>query len=290
MSNRHPIVAVTGSSGAGTTHTKSAFERAFLQEGIRAASVDGDSFHRFNRDEMERLSEAAAKTGANLTHFGPEGNFFEELEALFREYGDNGTGRRRRYVHTDEEARQYGAPTGTFTPWEPLPTPTDLLFYEGLHGGVETATVNVARYVDLLIGVVPIINLEWMQKIHRDHAVRGYSPEAATQMILRRMDDYVNYITPQFSRTHINVQRVPLVDTSNPFGAPELPRESEIAIVIHIRDRKKMQVDFRHLLELLDGSFMSRPDTIVVPGGKYAFAMEIIVLPVIQRLLMAQGA
>ena len=102
---------------------------------------------------------------------------------------------------------------GTFTPWTQLPAETDLLFYEGLHGGVVTERVNVARYVDLMIGVVPIINLEWIQKVHRDTAERGYSPEAVTDTILRRMYDYTHYIVPQFSRTDINFQRVPTVDT-----------------------------------------------------------------------------
>ncbi|MGE0383932.1 MAG: phosphoribulokinase [Gammaproteobacteria bacterium] len=290
MSRDHPIIAVTGSSGAGTTHAKSAFERIFHQEGIAAALVEGDSFHRFDRQEMDRLREAAAKTGAKVTHFGPEGNLFEDLEALFEEYGARGTGKRRRYVHTEEEARETGASVGTFTPWEPLAAGTDLLFYEGLHGGLVTERINVPRHVDLLIGVVPIINLEWMQKIHRDQAVRGYSTETATQMILRRMDDYVHYITPQFSRTHVNFQRIPLVDTSNPFAARELPSDGETAVVIHVQDRRKLQADFRTLLDLLDGSFMARPDTLVVPGAKYVFAMELIVLPVIQRLMAARAA
>ena len=91
---------------------------------------------------------------------------------------------------------------------------TDLLFYEGLHGAVVTPEVNVARHVDLLIGVVPIINLEWIQKLHRDKKARGYSHEAVVDTILRRIPDYVNYICPQFSETHVNFQRVPTVDTS----------------------------------------------------------------------------
>jgi len=290
MSNKHPIIAITGSSGAGTTHARVAFEHIFRQEGIDAAWIDGDGFHRFTREEMERLAGTAAKTGANVTHFGPEGNLLEELETLFREYAQHGTGRRRRYVHTDEEARQLGLPAGTFTPWEPIPEGTDLLFYEGLHGCLVNDTVNIAEHVDLGIGVVPIINLEWIQKIHRDRAVRGHSPADATRSILSRMEDYVHCITSQFSHTHVNFQRIPLIDTSNPFAAPEVPTDSESAVVIHIQDRRRLQVDFRYLLEMLDGSFMSRPDTIVVPGGKYTFAMEIILLPAIQRMMAARAA
>jgi phosphoribulokinase len=285
MSKAHPIIAVTGSSGAGTTSVKVASEHIFRREGILAAVVGGDSFHRYDRSEMEKRRQA----GDRVTHFGPEGNLFEELESLFREYSEHGTGRRRHYVHTSEEGLQFGKPPGTFTEWEPLPKNTDLLFYEGLHGGLITDKVNLAQYVDLLIGMVPIINLEWMQKIHRDKAVRGYSAQAATQLILHRMHDYVHYIVPQFALTDINFQRVPMVDTSNPFTAIEVPSDDETLVVIHIANRRKFQPDYRYLLEMLSGSFMSRPDTIVVPAGKKSFAWEIIIGPVIERLLRESG-
>jgi phosphoribulokinase len=289
MSRAHPIVAVTGSSGAGTSSVKGAFEHIFRREGLNAAIVEGDSFHRYDRLQMEQAMHAAEAAGERLTHFGPEGNLFTELEALFREYSERASGRRRFYIHNEDSAARYEQPPGTMTPWEQLPPDTDLLFYEGLHGGLVTREVNVAQYVDLLIGEVPIINLEWVQKIYRDRKVRGYTAEAATDMILRRMHDYVHYITPQFSYTDINFQRIPLVDTSNPFAAMEIPTNDESYVVIHIRNRKKVQVDFRYLLEMLEGSFMSRPDTIVIPAGKKFFAIEIIVNPVIERLIAAKA-
>jgi phosphoribulokinase len=289
MSKLHPIIAVTGSSGAGTSYVRRAFEHIFRREGLKPAIIEGDSFHRYGRTEMEDAIAQAKRRGGTLSHFGPEGNLFAELEALFREYAASGSGRHRHYVHTGDEARAHGATPGTFTDWQPLPPDTDVLFYEGLHGGLVTEEIDVARFVDLLIGVVPIINLEWIQKIHRDKAVRGYSAEAATQMIIDRMPDYIHYITPQFSRTDVNFQRIPTVDTSNPFAAQDIPGEAESAVVIHVRDRRKMQVDFRSLLEMLDGSFMSRPDTLVVPAGKQVFAMEIIVNPVIERMLAARA-
>lgn len=288
MSRAHPIVAVTGSSGAGTSSVKGAFEHIFRREGLNAAIVEGDSFHRYDRLQMDQAMRAAESAGERLTHFGPEGNLFNELEALFREYSEHGSGRRRFYIHNEDAAARYDQPPGTMTPWEQLPPDTDLLFYEGLHGGLVTKDVNIAQYVDLLIGEVPIINLEWVQKIHRDRKVRGYTAEAATHMILRRMHDYVHYITPQFSYTDINFQRIPLVDTSNPFAAMEIPTNDESYVVIHIRNRKKLRVDFRYLLEMLEGSFMSRPDTIVIPAGKKFFAIEIIVNPVIERMIEAR--
>ena len=285
MSSKHPIIAVTGSSGAGTSIAKDAFEYMFQKHGIKAAMIEGDCFHRYERAEMERQSAEAEAKGRRLTHFGPEGNLFLKLESLFEEYGEKGTGRRRFYIHDEKEASQHGYPPGALTPWEPLDEDTDLLFYEGLHGGVVTGAVNIARHVDLLIGVTPIINLEWMQKIHRDRALRGYTFEDATQLILARMYDYVHYITPQFSRTDINFQRVPTVDTANPFASDYVPTNEESFSVIHIRNLEKIAVDFRYLLEMLDGSQMSSPDTIMVPAGKKVFAMQLILLPVLQKLM-----
>jgi len=285
MSELHPIVAVTGSSGAGTTSVKTAFEHIFQREGIAPAVIEGDSFHRYDRKQMEWETEKAALRGKTLTHFGPEGNLLGELETLFRAYAENGSGRRRYYVHTAKEARRLEGKAGTFTEWAALPRDTDLLFYEGLHGGFVGEETDIARFVDLLIGVAPIINLEWIQKIHRDRSVRGYSTEAATQMILQRMPDYVHYICPQFSRTDVNFQRVPTIDTSNPFTLSEIPSNDESTVVIHIQNRRKIAPDFRYLLEMLQGSFMSRPDTIVVPAGKMVFAMELLLNPVIERMM-----
>ena len=283
MSAKHPIIGVTGSSGAGTTSVMRTFEQIFRREGVNAAFVEGDSFHRYDRAEMKRkLAEALERGDHRFSHFGAEANLFGELEALFQSYGETGRGRRRKYLHDEPEAAPYGQQPGTFTPWEDLDE-SDLLFYEGLHGGIVTEQVDVARHVDLLIGVVPVINLEWIQKLHRDKASRGYSTEAVTDTILRRMQDYVHYICPQFSRTHINFQRVPVVDTSNPFIARFIPTPDESFLVIRFGNPRG--IDFPYLLSMLQGAFMSRSNTIVCPGGKMDLAMQLIFTPMIWRLL-----
>ncbi len=284
MSARHPIIAITGSSGAGTTSVMRTFEQIFRREGVKAAFVEGDSFHRYDRAEMKRrLAEELEHGNQRFSHFGPEANLFEELAALFREYGETGGGRARRYLHNEEEAAPFGQPQGTFTPWEDLPAGTDLLFYEGLHGAVTTDGVDAAQHVDLLIGVVPVINLEWIQKLHRDRATRGYTTEAVTDTILRRMPDFVHYIVPQFSRTHVNFQRVPVVDTSNPFIARHIPSQDESMLVIRFRDPRG--IDFPYLLSMLNGSFMSRANTIVCPGGRMDLAMQLIFTPMVWRIV-----
>ena len=284
MSAKHPIIAVTGSSGAGTTSVTRTFNWIFRRERINAALIEGDSFHRFNRREMkEKLAEAAASGDQHFSHFGPANNLFEELETLFREYGANGRGKVRRYLHSDKEAEPYKQEPGTFTPWEEIARDTDLLFYEGLHGGVVTPEADVARHADLIIGVVPIINLEWIQKLHRDKEARGYSHEAVVDTILRRMPDYVNYICPQFSRTHINFQRVPTVDTSNPFTARYIPSADESFVVI--RFANPTGINFQYLLSMIHDSFMSRPNIIVCPGGKMELAMQLILTPMILKLM-----
>jgi phosphoribulokinase len=242
MSAKHPVVAITGSSGAGTTSVMRTFEQIFRREQVQAAFVEGDSFHRYDRMGMkEQMSRAFAEGDHTFSHFGPDANLFEELEALFREYGETGGGRVRKYLHDDQEAAPFGQDPGTFTPWADLPSDTDLLFYEGLHGAV------------------------------------------VTEKVLRRMHDYVNYMCPQFSRTHVNFQRVPVVDTSNPFIARTIPAPDESMLVIRFKDAHG--IDFPYLLSMLHDSFMSRPNTIVCPGGKMDLAMQLIFTPMLWRLL-----
>ncbi|MFI6362390.1 phosphoribulokinase [Nocardia sp. NPDC050630] len=284
MSVKHPVVAITGSSGAGTTSVTRTFQEIFRREGINAVVVEGDSFHRYDRNEMKlAMAEAEQSHNRTFSHFGEEANLLKELETLFRDYGETGVGSVRKYLHDDLEAKPYGQPAGTFTPWEDLTPGSDLLFYEGLHGAAVTDSVNVAQYADLLVGVVPIVNLEWIQKVIRDKTERGYSSEAVIDTILRRMPDYVKYICPQFSHTYVNFQRVPTVDTSNPFIARTIPTADESFVVIRFADPKV--IDFPYLLSMLHDSFMSRPNCIVVPGGKMELAMQLIFTPLILRLM-----
>ena len=284
MSAKHPIIAITGSSGAGTSTVMRSFINIFRREGVKAALVEGDSYHAYDRAAMrQKMAEEEAKGNRHFSHFGPEANLFGELENLFKTYSETGRGRIRHYIHNEEEARQYGAPPGTFTEWEEIPEGTDLLFYEGLHGAVVTPEHNIAQYPDLLVGVVPVINLEWIQKLWRDRKERGYSTEAITDTILRRMPDYVNYIVPQFSRTHVNFQRVPVVDTSNPFIARDIPTADESLVIIRFANPKG--IDFPYLLNMIHDSFMSRPNTIVVPGGKMEMAMQLIFTPFVWRFM-----
>ncbi len=284
MSVKHPIISVTGSSGAGTSTVKHTFQQIFRREGVKAVTVEGDSYHRYDRAEMKKaVAEAEAQGNFHLSHFGPDANLLDELENTFRSYGETGTGRTRQYVHDAGEAEALGSPAGTFTPWADLPAPSDLLFYEGLHGAIVAGSTNVAKYADLKIGVVPVVNLEWIQKIHRDRASRGYSTEAVTATILRRMPDYISYICPQFTETDINFQRVPTVDTSNPFIARWIPTADESLVVIRFRDPRG--IDFPYLIRMLHDSFMSRANSIVIPGGKLDLAMQLILTPMIHRLM-----
>lgn len=290
MSRKYPVIAVTGSSGAGTTTAKRAFENIFRREHINAAVVEGDSLHSLDRVGFQAAMAKATEAGNHsFSHFGPQANHFDKIEATFKSYGDTGSCKRRYYIHSDAEAKELNARLGVnlgpgqFTPWEDIAAGSDLLFYEGLHGMVKTDAVDAAKHVDLSIGVVPIVNLEWIQKIHRDQAERGYSAEATVDTILRRMPDYVNYITPQFSRTDINFQRVSTVDTSNPFIARDIPTPDESFVVIRFRDTKG--VDFSCLLDMIESSFMSRSNTIVVPGGKMSFAMEVILAPIMRDMI-----
>ena len=281
MSQKYPVVAITGSSGSGTSTVRDSFQHIFTRDSINANIIEGDAFHKYERDEMDALIKKNFKNyNVNFSHFSPDANLLSELSDNFKAFGETGTYKTRRYIHTEEEARIYGQKTGTMTPWND--SISELLFYEGLHGGYVGPEADVAKYVDLLVGVVPIINLEWIQKVHRDKRIRGYSKEAVMDTILNRMPDYINYIAPQFSRSHINFQRVPLVDTSNPFIANDIPSADESFVVIRFDD--PAGVDFAYLLRMLHGSMMTRPNTIVVPGGKMGLAMQFIFTPLIRDL------
>jgi phosphoribulokinase len=284
MSAKHPIISVTGSSGAGTTSVRKTFEQIFRREKIAAVFIEGDAFHRYDRETMPRAAaEAASRGNLNLSHFGAEANLLEELELLFKTYGEIGTGRARHYVHDGVEAELHGASPGTFTAWEEVPFGTDLMFYEGLHGAAITDKINIAKYADLKIGVVPVINLEWIQKLQRDKEERGYSAEAVTDVILRRMPDYVKYICPQFTETDINFQRIPTVDTSNPFISRWIPTPDESMVVIRFKNPRG--IDFSYLQSMIQNSFISRFNSIVIPGGKLDHAMQLILTPMILQLM-----
>ncbi|MFT5221549.1 MAG: phosphoribulokinase [Planctomycetota bacterium] len=291
MSRKHPVIVITGSSGAGTSTVKRALESIFFQQKLNPVVIEGDSFHRFDRAEMSKQMKVAIDSGKSFSHFGEEANLFADLEQLFKSYGESGQGKKRYYLHNAVEAKQHFRrlgqrfKSGVFTPWEEIEADTDLMFYEGLHGLVKTDVIDMTRFVDLKVGVVPVVNLEWIQKIHRDHGERGYSEQEVIESILRRMPDYVKYITPQFSQTDINFQRVATVDTSNPFIAREIPTLDESFVVIRFKNPDIRNIDFGNLLSMISGSFMSRRNTIVVPGGKMGLAMEIIFTPIIKNLI-----
>ena len=311
MSKKHPIIAITGSAGSGITTVRQVFETIFDRVNVNPAFVHGNSFRRYPRPKLEQLFRQAEKDGVTLSAFGPELNLLNRLEGLFREFSRSGTGVTREYVETSEQAQKLGITKGEFSPWQDLAEDTDLLFYEGPHGGcveaswsartmseshnpfvieqrlksetIEDAGVDIAKWVDLLIGIVPNINLEWMQKIKRQCSVTTCSQDDAINTILRRLPDYINYIAPQFSLTDINFQRIPFVDTSNPFSMEDIPNESECLVVIRFREPNKY--DLLKYKDELPGSFFSRPNTLVIPNGHMNHAIRIICTPIVKSLI-----
>lgn len=311
MSRQHPIIAVTGSPGAGLSTIRHALKFIFDRLNIRPAIVHGDGFQRYTERQFAGLLEEARGSGRKISRFGPDFNHFPELESFFRTYGECGSGVYRQYAHTAEHGRKLGVQSGEFTPWSPLPPGSDLLFYEGQHGGLVANTwtrrkvdsrhfppeidrragrqgIDVAQHVDLLIGVVPAINLEWIQKIHRDHKKGRCSHEESVETILRRMDDYIHYIVPQFGLTDINIQRMPLVDTSDPFTARDVPLADESLCVVHFRDRQRH--DFPNLLERIPNAYMSRPTTMVVPSRSLRLALGVICGPILTRFMESKAS
>lgn len=279
MSAKHPIISVTGLQGAGENPAHAVFDKIFKAAGVNAAFVEGDAFLRYDRSDMRTvMQEEADKGNSRFSRFGPEANRLEDLESLLKQFGAYGRGRIREYVRDEMQAAALGAPAGSFTDWREIPHGTDLLLYTGLHGAAVTDTVDIARLCDLKIGLAPSINLEWAQKSRREGG-----GEEARRAILRRTPDYARYICPQFSATDVNFQRVPTVDTCDPFAAPEAPGDDETIVIV--RPRNPQEVDFLRLLAFIKHSYMSRADTLVIPGGKLGLAMQLILTPMVQRML-----
>ena len=283
MSEEFPIVAVTGSSGGGSTVLIKAFQHIFWRERVKAAFIQGNAFHRYSRKQMQIEIEKAKDAGEHLSHFSPSGNHLDKLDSLFFQYSAVGTGESRHYLHTRETAKQFGQQPGTFTPWIQMDPDTDLLLYRGLHGAAIDGDIDIAKYPDLLIGMVPSVNLEWQRRMHRDSTSRDKTRDEVRESILGRMYDYVHHITPQFSRTHINFQLVPQVDTSDPFRIDKEVSVDEMALVIHFQKLKPPKLS--KILDLLENAQMTRQDTILVPGAKIGLALEIIIMPIIKKLV-----
>lgn len=307
MSKQHPVIAVTGASGAGTTAVQQAFKEIFFRQKINAAFVQGDGFLRYSETESEKIISQALADEKPVSCYGPELNDFARLESCLQSYSEKGHCTTRARV-TRESQHLHNVSVGEFTQWQQSIADSDCLFYEGMHGGVvaqtwtrrkthnddaprrvndrrsaRSAGVNAAQYVDLLIGVAPAINLEWIQRIQHDQHNRKQSAEQVTANILDQLQDYIHFIIPQLSITDINFQRMPVVDTSNPFDQRAVPTEKESIVVISFKEPSKY--DLHSYLARIHGSFVSRRNSLVIPGGQLQHALDIICAPLIESLI-----
>lgn len=306
MSVKHPIIAVTGACGAGTTSVQKIFKEIFFRQKIQAGFVEGDGFLRYDDDETDNLVLQAKSEGKSLSCYGPDLNDFSKLESCFKEYAEKATGCLR-YKVNQANQHQYDVAPGRFTEWQKIPADTDCLFYEGMHGGVVAQSwtrrkstdavavkqerrsgrsgegVNAAQYVDLLIGVAPAINLEWIQRIQGDRIKRLFTAEKVTEQILHQMQDYIHFIVPQFSLTDINFQRMPVVDTSNPFDVPLVPNDDESVLVVSFREPQKH--DVAYYADCIEGAMLTRRNSLVIPGSGMDHALDVICSPLIEKLI-----
>lgn len=304
MSLDHPIIAVTGASGAGTTMVQQAFKEIFYRQGIKAAFAEGDAFLRYSDTETEKIISHALAEGRHISCYGPDLNNFQQLESLFSQYSEQGSGRLR-YKVSQENQHRYSQPVGEFTEWQDVPVDTDCLFYEGMHGGVvadtwtrrkdngvtvendrrtpENKGVDVVQYVDLLIGVVPAINLEWIQRIHHDQHTKQCSAQKTTDNIVEQLRDYIHFIVPQFSVSDINFQRMPVVDTSNPFDVDRVPAEYESVIVVSFKEPAKH--DVVNYASRIDDARLTGRNSLLIPGGQLQHALDVICAPLIEALI-----
>ena len=151
---------------------KHTFEQIFRREGVKAAISRATPSTATTAPACVSDGGGRGRGNGAFQPFRPEANLFAELEAMFRRlWRDAAPASTRHYVHDDAEAEVYGAPPGTFTRvgGRSAEAPT-CCSTRACMARVVTEQVNVARHADLKIGVVPVINLEWIQKIHRDKA------------------------------------------------------------------------------------------------------------------------
>ena len=284
MSVQHPVVAVTGSSGAGTTSVTKTFQHIFRREGITPAIVEGDTFHRYDRKEMKLAMAAAERTRTTTSsHFGPEANLLRELEKLFR-----GTAR-----------RAPASPASTCTTTT-KPRPTARSRAPSRPGRICSRAATCCSTRDCTAPRSPTPSTSsstptcwsaWCRSSTWSGSRRctgtrrpaGTPPRPSPTRSCAGCRTTCNYICPQFSRTDINFQRVPTVDTSDPFTARYIPSADESFLIIRFANPRG--IDFPYLLSMLHDSFMSRPNIIVVPGGKMELSMQLIFTPLILRLM-----
>ncbi len=170
MSVRHPIIAVTGSSGAGTTTVMKTFDHIFRREQHQGP---GDRGRFVSRLQPGRDARARARGGHGQ---GSDHQPFRTgVEPVGRARRHDGSLRRhRRRQGAPLHPRRRGSASsssgepGTFTTGSRCRRTATCSSTKGCMAATRTARWMSREKVDLLVGVVPIINLEWIQKLHRD--------------------------------------------------------------------------------------------------------------------------
>jgi phosphoribulokinase len=221
----------------------------------------------------------------HFSHFGPEANLLEELGDLFKSpMARPASGKVRKYLHDAEEAEPYGQQSGEFTPWQDIPADTDLMFYEGLHGACRQ------RHDRHRAAGRPAASASCRRSTSNgSRSCTATRTSAATRQRRSRTPSCAACPTtsttsrPQFSRTHVNFQRVPTVDTSNPFIARDIPTADESFVVIRFANSKG--IDFPYLLSMIHNSFMSRPNTSWFPAARWNWRCRLIFTPLILRMI-----
>lgn len=287
------VVVVIGFFGVGISIVKCVFEYIFVREGIIFVVVEGDSYYCYEWMFMKQVMVDVLVKGENFFYFGFEVNFFDKFEELFCIYGEIGVGQKCYYFYSVEEVVEYNVcfgvnfELGQFMFWEDIFLGIDVLFYEGFYGGVKGEGYDVVVLVDLLVGVVLIINFEWIQKIYCDNVECGYFVEVIVDMILCWMFDYINYICLQFSQIDINFQRVFIVDIFNLFICWNILILDESFVIIYFCKGvcEKWGIDFGYLLSMIYDFFMFSFISIVVNGGKMGFVMELIFILIIYCMI-----
>ena len=166
MSAKHPVIAVTGFSGAGTTTTGVAFRKIFQQLNIRAAELEATA-STLHPAGNGRGDPQGARSGRDISYFGPG----PTTSACCSRALSSTAKRHRPFAQVPAHLRRSGAYNPGAGHLHPVGATAGADRRAVLRGAARRCGRehhDVASHVDLLVGVVPIVNLEWIQKLIRD--------------------------------------------------------------------------------------------------------------------------
>ncbi len=165
---------------------------------------------------MDMAIRKARDAGRHII-FSPEANDFSLLEHTLLSTGRRVKASRVNSPHAYDEAVPWESGSRhVYAPGSRFPNRPMCCFMKDCTAASSPPQHDVARVMLIHWLAWRLMSTSSDSETDSRHQRARALREAVMDSVVRSTDDYINYITPQFSRTHINFQRVPTVDTSNP--------------------------------------------------------------------------